>query len=119
MAASLEGRGAMLDGGAVECFVGVLRRGEFDAELIRESCVTALYGLSHGGLRFKGLAKEAAAEDLLTTLEEMGSEREKDKVKWILEVLRDKDEEEEEVDWEELLNSDEDTNSAQLFFFSA
>lgn len=112
MVASLEGRGAMLDGGAVKCFVGMLRRGEFDAESIRESCVTALYGLSHGGLRFKGLAKEAAAEDLLITLEEMGSDRAKDRIKRILEVLREKEEEEEEVDWEELLNSDEDTNSA-------
>lgn len=87
----------MLDGGAVECFVGMLRRGEFDAELIRQSCVTVLYGLSYGGLRFKGLAKEAAVEDLLTTLEEMTSERAKDKVKRILEVLREKDDEEEEV----------------------
>ncbi|KAK4341078.1 hypothetical protein RND71_039579 [Anisodus tanguticus] len=113
MAGNLEGRGAMLDGGAVECFVGMLRKGEFDGESnIRESCVTALYGLSHGGLRFKGLAKEAAAEDLLITIEETGSERAKDKVKRILEVLREKDEEEEEVDWEELLNSDVDTTSA-------
>ncbi|XP_060191081.1 U-box domain-containing protein 40-like [Lycium barbarum] len=112
MAGSLEGRGALLDGGAVECFVGMLRKGEFDGESnIRQSCVTALYGLSHGGLRFKGLAKEAAAEELLITIEEMGSKRAKDKVKRILEVLREKDEEEEEVDWEELLNSDEDTNS--------
>ncbi|KAJ8557138.1 hypothetical protein K7X08_002763 [Anisodus acutangulus] len=113
MAGSLEGRGAMLDGGAVECFVGMLRKGEFDGESnTRESCVTALYGLSHGGLRFKGLAKEAAAEDLLIGIEEMGSEQAKDKVKRILEVLREKDEEEKEVDWDELLNSDEDTNSA-------
>ncbi|XP_016432644.1 U-box domain-containing protein 40 [Nicotiana tabacum] len=113
MAASLEGRGSMLDGGAVECFVGMLRKGEFDAESIRESCVTALYGLSHGGLRFKGLAKEAAAEDLLITLEEiMESEKAKDKVRKILEALREKHEEEEEIDWEELLNSHGDTNSA-------
>ncbi|OIT33667.1 PREDICTED: U-box domain-containing protein 40-like [Nicotiana attenuata] len=113
MAASLEGRGSMLDGGAVECFVGMLRQGEFDAESIRESCVTALYGLSHGGLRFKGLAKEAAAEDLLITLEGiLESEKAKDKVRKILEVLREKDEEEEEIDWEELLNSDGDTNSS-------
>ncbi|KAK4727080.1 hypothetical protein R3W88_031997 [Solanum pinnatisectum] len=77
MAGSLVGRGAMLDGDAVECFVGMLRRGEeFDTELIRESCVSVLYGLSHSGLRFKGLAKEAVAENLLmTTLEEMTSER--------------------------------------------
>ncbi|KAH0709558.1 hypothetical protein KY284_010985 [Solanum tuberosum] len=64
-AGSLEGRGAMLDGGAVECFVGMLRRGEeFDTESIRESCVSVLYGLSHGGLRFKGLGKEAVADGL-------------------------------------------------------
>ncbi|CAN4079289.1 unnamed protein product [Withania somnifera] len=114
LAASSEGRAAMLDGGAVECFVCMLRRGEFDSESTRENCLAALYGLSHGGLRFKGLAKEAAAEELLIQVEEMGSERAKDKARKILEVLRQKDEEEEEVDWEKLLNSDDDTSQTRI-----
>ncbi|KAM3363929.1 U-box domain-containing protein 40 [Capsicum galapagoense] len=114
LAVSSEGRAAMLDGGAVECFVCMLRKGEFDSESTRENCLAALYGLSHGGLRFKGLAKEAAAEELLIQVEEMGSQRAKEKARKILEVLRQKDEEEEEVDWEKLLNSDDDTSQTRL-----
>lgn len=114
LASSSEGRAAMLDGGAVECFVCMLRRGAFDSESTRENCLAALYGLSRGGLRFKGLAKEAAAEELLVQVEEMGSERAKDKARKILEVLRQKDEEEEEVDWEKLLNSDDDISQTLI-----
>ncbi|KAL3526456.1 hypothetical protein ACH5RR_011112 [Cinchona calisaya] len=112
LAASVEGRAAMLDGGAVECFIELLGKANFDSDSTRESCVVGLYGLSHGGLRFKGLAKEVNAEQVLKKLEEMGSERSKEKVRRILEVLNRKDEEEEAVDWEELLNSDDDDTSS-------
>ncbi|KAK3010603.1 hypothetical protein RJ639_010779 [Escallonia herrerae] len=112
LAASLEGRPAMLDGGAVGCFVEMLSRNEFDSVATRESCVAALYGLSHGGLRFKGLAKEAGAEVVLTRAEEVGSERAREKVRRILGVVRGRDDEEgEEIDWEELLNSGEVSRS--------
>ncbi|MFS7948332.1 putative U box domain, armadillo-like helical, Zinc finger, RING/FYVE/PHD-type [Helianthus anomalus] len=111
LAGSVEGRAAMLDGGAVECLLGMLSRSEFDSESTRESCLGALYGLSQGGLRFKGLAKEAGAEELLTKEQEMGSERCKEKAGKILEVMMQKYEEEETVDWEALLNSDELTRS--------
>ncbi|KAL0424305.1 UNVERIFIED_CONTAM: U-box domain-containing protein 38 [Sesamum radiatum] len=112
LAASVEGRAAMLDGGAVECLVGFLSRGNFDSEATLESCLAAIYGLSYGGLRFKGLAKEAGAEEVLMRGEETGSHRAKEKVKRILEVLRHNDEEEEEIDWEELLNSEDDWGEA-------
>lgn len=110
LAGSPEGRAALLDGGAVDCFVGILKEGESEPDSIRESCVSALYGLSHGGLRFKGLAKEAGAEEALVRVEEAGNERVGSKAKKVLEVLRKKEEEEEEeeVDWEELLNSNGD-----------
>lgn len=108
LAGSVEGRAAMLNGGAVACFVGLLTRDEFDSEVTRESFVAALYGLSHGGLRFKGLAKEAGAEEVLRKVEEQGSKRARVKARRILEVMRERDEEEEEVvDWEKLLNSGE------------
>lgn len=113
LAASAEGRVAMLDGGAVECFVEMVGRGDFDSDSTRESCVMGLYGLSHGGLRFKGLAKDANAEEVLSKVEEMGRERTREKVRRMLEVLREKDEEEEAVDWEALLNSYEDTSSGK------
>ncbi|KAK9053995.1 hypothetical protein SSX86_025070 [Deinandra increscens subsp. villosa] len=111
LAGSVEGQAAMLDGGAVECLLGLLSRSEFDSELTRESCLGALYGLSQGGLRFKGLAKEAGAEELLIREQEMGTDRCKEKANKILEVMRQKYEEEETVDWEALLNSEELTRS--------
>ncbi|KAG8384783.1 hypothetical protein BUALT_Bualt04G0154400 [Buddleja alternifolia] len=111
LAASVEGRAAMLDGGAVECFVTLLNQAEFES---RESCLAAFYGLSYGGLRFKGLAKEAGAEELLRKLEETGSESAKQKVKMILKVLTEKHEEDEEINWEELLNSEGDSSRSEI-----
>ncbi|GFP98885.1 U-box domain-containing protein 40 [Phtheirospermum japonicum] len=108
LAVSAEGRAAMLDGGAVECFLSLLSRGESESAAVRESCLGAVYGLSYGGLRFKGLAKEAGAEDVLRELEKNGSEQSKEKAKRILEVLTEKHEEEEDINWEELLNLDDD-----------
>ncbi|KAI8032891.1 U-box domain-containing protein 40 [Camellia lanceoleosa] len=96
----------MLDSGAVECFVGMLSRDKFESESTRDSCVVALYGLSLGGLRFKGLAKEAGAEEVLRKVEQVGSERASEKAGQILETMKGRDGEE-EVDWEELLNSGE------------
>ncbi|WOG97644.1 hypothetical protein DCAR_0416985 [Daucus carota subsp. sativus] len=116
LATSVEGRAAMLNGGAVGCFVDMLKKDEFDSELTRESCVAALYGLSFGGLRFKGLAKEAGLEEVLQNVEQRGTERAKAKARRILVFMRVKYEEEgeeETVDWEELLNSEE-VNHTQL-----
>ncbi|KAF7130296.1 hypothetical protein RHSIM_Rhsim10G0027900 [Rhododendron simsii] len=107
LAFCVEGRAIMLDVGTVEVFVGMLSRDRLESESTRDSCVTALYGLSHGGLRFKGLAKEAGAEEVLRKVEEVGSERARVKARRVLEVMRGRDEEEEEVDWEALLNSEE------------
>ncbi|KZV38403.1 U-box domain-containing protein 40-like [Dorcoceras hygrometricum] len=111
LAASMEGRASMLDGGAVDCFVSLLSRDEFDSVATRDSCVAAFHGLSNGGLRFKGLAKEAGAEKVLEKLEGKGSDHVNEKVRRILETLRKRDEEEnEEIDWEELLNSEDDVS---------
>lgn len=107
LALCVEGRAVMLDGGAVECFVGMLSRDKLRFESIQDSCVTALYGLSHGGLRFKGQAKEAGAEEVLRKVEEVGSERARVRARRVLEVMRGRDEEEEDVDWEALLNSED------------
>lgn len=108
LAASGEGRTAMLDGGAVECLVSFLSQLDPDSVVARESCLAAIYGLSYGGLRFKGLAKEAGAEEVLRKVDETASEREKEKVRMILEVMNEKDEDDEEIDWEALLNSEDD-----------
>ncbi|XP_043703274.1 U-box domain-containing protein 40-like [Telopea speciosissima] len=84
LAACAEGRTALLDANAVQCFVEMLRRNELNSETIRENCVEALYALSQGSLRFKGLAEEAGAAEVLREVEERGSERAREKAKRIL-----------------------------------
>ncbi|KAA8540864.1 hypothetical protein F0562_024827 [Nyssa sinensis] len=102
LAACAEGKSAMLDANAVECLVEMLRRGsELDSESTRESCVAVLYSLSHGSMRFKGLARDARVAEVLREVEERGSERAREKAKRILAMLRGRDEE--EVDWEGML----------------
>ncbi|KAH6774469.1 RING/U-box superfamily protein with ARM repeat domain-containing protein [Perilla frutescens var. hirtella] len=108
LAASVEGRAAMLDGGAVECFLSLLSREEFESAATQESCVAALYGLSYGGLRFKGLAKEGGAEEVLEKLEKTGSDHAKENCRRILEVMREKHEEDEDINWAELLDLNDD-----------
>lgn len=99
------GRAAMLDSGGVECMVGLLSGTELDHST-QESCVAVLYGLSYGGLRFKGLAKAAGAAEVLCKVEQHGSERARAKAKSVLEMMKGRiEEEEEDVDWEELLES--------------
>ncbi|CAI9112515.1 OLC1v1012974C1 [Oldenlandia corymbosa var. corymbosa] len=104
LAVSSEGRSALLDGDAVECLVAILRGGgDFTpSESTRENCVAALFLLSHGSMRFKGLAREARAAEVLQIVVERGSERAKEKARRILVALRGRDEEEDggEIDWE-------------------
>ncbi|XP_020538519.1 U-box domain-containing protein 40 [Jatropha curcas] len=105
LASCVDGRAAMLDSGGVDCLVGLLKGSGLESESTRESCVSVLYALSHGGLRFKGLAKTAGAMEVLLQLEKSGREQTREKAKRMLEKMKGKVEEEgeEEVDWEELL----------------
>lgn len=96
-----EGRSAMLDADAVGLLVGMLRQKELDSDSTRENCVAALYALSYGSMRFKGLAKEAGAMEVLREIAERGSERAREKAKKILERMRTRgrfDEDDEEDD---------------------
>lgn len=83
LAGCMEGRAALLDAGAIEVIVGMIRRISSSAQnydgsssnheeaAMRkriEQCVGVLYGLSKGGLRFHGLAKSAGAEEILMDL---------------------------------------------------
>ncbi|KAM0979612.1 hypothetical protein ACFX13_015728 [Malus domestica] len=89
LASCNEGRSAMLDANAVQCLVGMLRRrGDLDSESTRENCVAALYVLSHGSMRFRGLAREANAVEVLSEIEKSGSERAREKAKRLLMVMR-------------------------------
>lgn len=101
-----EGRSSMLDANAVECFVGMLRGSELDSEATRENCVAALFALSHGNMRFRGLAREAKAVEVLREVEERGSERARDKATRLLQMMRGReDDEDEDRDWEGKLES--------------
>ncbi|KAF3437096.1 hypothetical protein FNV43_RR19849 [Rhamnella rubrinervis] len=101
-----EGRSAMLDANAVECLVGILRANEFDSESTRENCVAALFALSHGNMRFRGLAREAKAVEVLREVEERGSERAREKARRMLQMMRGReDDEDEDDDWEGRLES--------------
>ncbi|KFK33130.1 hypothetical protein AALP_AA6G334700 [Arabis alpina] len=117
MASCSLSRPALLDSGGVECMVWVLRREV--SESTKESCVAVLYGLSYdGGLRFKGLAMAANVVEELVKVERCGRERAKLKAKRVLEVLRaqmedDASSPENEIDWEELLNSGESVSRSR------
>ncbi|KAJ4712263.1 RING-type E3 ubiquitin transferase [Melia azedarach] len=105
LAACNEGRSAILDANGVAILVSMLRESELDSEATRENCVAALFALGHGNMRFKGLAKEARAAEVLREVEERGSRRAKEKAKRILQMLRGREEDDEEVDWEGVLES--------------
>ncbi|KAK3413302.1 hypothetical protein EUGRSUZ_I01874 [Eucalyptus grandis] len=98
-----DGRAAMMDAGAVECLVGFLRRAAGSA---RDNCVTALYVLSQGGLRFKGLARAAGAAEALEEAEG-GSWRAREMARRMVEMMGERREEveAEDVDWEKLLEA--------------
>ncbi|BFG32626.1 hypothetical protein CerSpe_189000 [Prunus speciosa] len=103
LASCNEGRSAMLDANAVECLVGMLRRrSELESESTRENCVAALYALSHGSMRFRGLAREAKAVEVLGEIEKNGSERAREKAKRLLTVMRGR---EDEPNWDSVLES--------------
>ncbi|XP_057806303.1 U-box domain-containing protein 38-like [Salvia miltiorrhiza] len=100
-----EGRAALLDANAVDCLVGLLRnRAELSSESTRENCVAALHSLSDRSLRFKGLARDAGAEEVLLDVVKADSERAREKARRILEGLRGPEAAEDgEVDWEAVM----------------
>lgn len=101
-----EGRSAMLDANAVEYLVGMLRGDELDSESTRENCVATLFALSHGNMRFRGLAREARAVEVLRKVEERGSERAREKARRLLQMMRGREDgEDEDEEWEGRLES--------------
>lgn len=106
----VDGRVALLDVGAVECLVGILSGTELVSRSTRENCVSLLYVLSHGGLRFKASAKEAGLVEVLMKVEAAGTEKARQKARAVIDVMKGK-EEEEEVDWEKLLNEESENET--------
>ncbi|XP_010928548.1 U-box domain-containing protein 38 [Elaeis guineensis] len=97
LAGSAEGRGALMDAGAVAGVVGLMRGEAAAAE--EEYCVAALYGMSRGSLRFRGLARAAGAEKVLMRVAEAGSAGEvrRRMARRTLRAMRGEEEEEEEA----------------------
>ncbi|KAK4740488.1 hypothetical protein SAY87_032397 [Trapa incisa] len=91
LAACVEGKSAMLDANAVEIIVGLLREDRLNSEAARENCVAALYALSHGNMRFRGLARDARAVDVLREVQERGTDRAREKARRLLEVMKDRE----------------------------
>ncbi|KAJ6866673.1 U-box domain-containing protein 40 [Populus alba x Populus x berolinensis] len=113
LALSPDGRHAMCDSGGVEVLLGLLRRSDLKFESTQDICVSVLYGLSHGSLRFKGLARAAGAVEVLMQVEKTGSERTKEKVRRIFKMMTETRMEKEDVNWEEVL---EDSGSTPCRF---
>ncbi|CAL9106598.1 unnamed protein product [Musa acuminata var. zebrina] len=92
-----EGRAALMDGGAVASVVSLMRSPV--AAAVEEYCVAALYGMSRGSLRFRGLARSASAEPVLTRVAEgwvSGGEMRREMAKKTLRALRGDDEDDAE-----------------------
>ncbi|MCE0481667.1 hypothetical protein HAX54_039597 [Datura stramonium] len=103
--------------GAVQALFGMVKTGHMTGRIL---LILVTWQPPEGraamldGVQWEWLAKEAAAEDLLIQVEEMWEVKGSHKARKILEVLRQKDEEEEEVDWEKLLlNSDDDISQTR------
>ncbi|XP_044477430.1 U-box domain-containing protein 38-like [Mangifera indica] len=99
-----EGRSAILDTNGVSILVSLLRERESESDATRENCVAALFALAHGNMRFRGLAKDAGAAEVLREVEERGSQRAREKAKRLLQILKGRKEEDDE-DWEGVLDS--------------
>lgn len=100
MARCVEGKSIMLHHNAVESLVEMLRR--VDSESTRENCLAALYSLSQGNMRFRSLAMECGAGEVLTEVLNKVSQLGREKVRVMLSVLRGR-EAEQEVDWERVM----------------
>ncbi|KAL1814696.1 hypothetical protein ACET3Z_017270 [Daucus carota] len=101
LARCAECKSVMLHCNAVESMVEMLRRVE--TESTRENCVAGLYSLSQRNMRFKGLAAECGAGEVLSeVLSKKLSQLGRDRVRLMLSVLRGR-EAEQEVDWERVM----------------
>uniref|UniRef100_A0A0E0ERT7 RING-type E3 ubiquitin transferase n=1 Tax=Oryza meridionalis TaxID=40149 RepID=A0A0E0ERT7_9ORYZ len=69
VAACTEGRAALMDAGAVAAVTAILSNDTRSAEL-DEWCVAAMYAMSRGSLRFRGLARAAGADAALRRVAE-------------------------------------------------
>ncbi|KAJ1268463.1 hypothetical protein BS78_07G137300 [Paspalum vaginatum] len=72
VAACAEGRAALMDAGAVAAASAILSDGARNSDM-QEWCVAALYAMSKGSPRFRGLARAAGADRTLMLIAEQAS----------------------------------------------
>uniref|UniRef100_A0A0D9WNR4 RING-type E3 ubiquitin transferase n=1 Tax=Leersia perrieri TaxID=77586 RepID=A0A0D9WNR4_9ORYZ len=90
-----DGRTALMDGGAVAAVVRLMSSGAAAAGSAEEEyCISALYGMSRGSLRFRGLARAAGVEAVLTPVAEAaGGGVGRDMARRTLRAMRGEDDE--------------------------
>uniref|UniRef100_A0ACD5VCC1 Uncharacterized protein n=1 Tax=Avena sativa TaxID=4498 RepID=A0ACD5VCC1_AVESA len=90
-----EGRAALMDGGAVAAVVRIMRSGAAaPGSSEEEYCISALYGMSKGSLRFRGLARAAGVEEALAPVVECdGGGVGRDMARRTLRAMRGEDDE--------------------------
>uniref|UniRef100_A0ACD5ZQZ1 Uncharacterized protein n=1 Tax=Avena sativa TaxID=4498 RepID=A0ACD5ZQZ1_AVESA len=90
-----EGRAALMDGGAVAAVVRIMRSGAAaPGSSEEEYCISALYGMSKGSLRFRGLARAAGVEEALAPVAECdGGGVGRDMARRTLRAMRGEDDE--------------------------
>ncbi|KAE8797324.1 U-box domain-containing protein 39 [Hordeum vulgare] len=89
-----EGRAALMDGGAVAAIVGLMRSGSAaPGSAEEEYCISALYGMSRGSLRFRGLARAAGVEAALMPVAESDGGVGRDMARRTLRAMRGEDDE--------------------------
>ncbi|KAF8723589.1 hypothetical protein HU200_021546 [Digitaria exilis] len=87
-----DGRAALMDGGAVAAVVGLMRGGAVAPGSVEEEyCISTLYGMSRGSMRFRGLARAAGVEAALQPVAEGGAGVGRDMARRTLRAMRGED----------------------------
>ncbi|KAJ4790064.1 U-box domain-containing protein 41 [Rhynchospora pubera] len=96
LAGCTDGRAVLMDSGAVAVVAGLMNAGVVGLGSAEEEyCLSALYGLSRGSLRFRGLARVAGVEAVLMRVAEEGGEgtMRREMAKRTLRAMRGEDDE--------------------------
>ncbi|CAN6214411.1 unnamed protein product [Urochloa humidicola] len=94
LAGCADGRAALMDGGAVAAVARLMRGGAAAPRSAEEEyCISALYGMSRGSMRFRGLARAAGVEAALQPVAEGGGGVGRDMARRTLRAMRGEDDE--------------------------
>ncbi|CAL5052116.1 unnamed protein product [Urochloa decumbens] len=94
LAGCADGRAALMDGGAVAAVARLMRGGAAaPGSAEEEYCISALYGMSRGSMRFRGLARAAGVEAALQPVADSGGGVGRDMARRTLRAMRGEDDE--------------------------